>query len=233
MKKHFIFLLLFITTIVSGCAAVPQTPIGLNQEAIKPASGRIGIAMTALPEIDTVFPGADCLLCYATASLANKSLTNHTKTFKHETLLELKSNLAALLKQKGADVFMIDDDLNIEDLDKFSGKAENVALKNFQPLKEKYNIDQLLVVTINGVGFVRNYASYVPTSDPKGYVRGMGYIVNLNNNTYEWYLPVDVTKSADGVWDEPPSFPGLTNAYYQAVEIANDQFIGPFLEAAK
>jgi hypothetical protein len=58
-------------------------------------------------------------------------------------------------------------------------------------------------------------------------LQGVGYIVNLKNNTYEWYLPVLVTKAADQNWDEPPKFPGLTNAYFQALEIGKDSFLRP------
>jgi hypothetical protein len=33
-------------------------------------------------------------------------------------------------------------------------------------------------------------------------------------------------KSAESTWDEAPTFPGLTNAYYQALELAKDAFLG-------
>jgi len=85
-----------------------------------------------------------------------------------------------------------------------------------------------LVIDITALGFTRTYSAYIPTSDPKSLLRGAGYMVNLSNNTYEWYLPVVVSKGADRNWDEPPKFPALTNAYFQGLELGKDRFLEPF-----
>src|SRR5438105_4512456 len=106
--------------ILGACATKPQQSVPLAPEAVGPQSGRIGVAMTKLPDVDTHLPGAGCLLCMATAAAANSSLTDHAKTLSYEDLQELKN--------------------------------------------------------------------------------------------------------ADKAWDEPPKFPGLTNAYYQALELGKDQF---------
>ncbi|MFZ2539552.1 MAG: hypothetical protein WAX04_11710, partial [Oscillospiraceae bacterium] len=213
MKTRFGLLLIVFTLFATGCATVKQQSVTLSSDAISSKSGRIGVAMTALPKVDTQFPGADCLLCLAAASIANASLTNYTHTLTSEDLPKLKSQVANLLQKKGMEVLVIEENLNVGSFPDFGTKGTNVALKNFTPLKQKYNIDKLLVIDINGLGFIRTYASYIPTSDPKGIIRGAGYIINLSNNTYDWYLPLEVMKSADSVWDEPPKFPGLTNAY--------------------
>ena len=123
---------------------------------------------------------------------------------------------------------VIPDVIDIGNLPDNSVKGPNVAKKDFSSLRKKYNIDKLVVINIAMLGMERTYSSYIPTSDPKSIVRGTGYMVDLNNNTYTWYLPVQVTKSADGKWDEPPKFPGLTNAYFQALEIGKDDFLKPF-----
>jgi len=54
--------------------------------------------------------------------------------------------------------------------------------------------------------------------------------VNLGSNAYDWYLPVNVLRSAEGVWDEPTAFPGLTNAYFQALELGKDSYLNPFAQ---
>jgi len=53
-------------------------------------------------------------------------------------------------------------------------------------------------------------------------------MVDLTSNAYDWYMPLNVLKSADGRWDEPPKFPGLTNAYFQALEESKDQLLRPW-----
>jgi hypothetical protein len=34
---------------------------------------------------------------------------------------------------------------------------------------------------------------------------------------------VNIIKAAEGNWDEPPKFPGMTNAYFQTIELARDR----------
>jgi hypothetical protein len=221
-------LLLCVVLFLSGCASAPQQSLSLSPNAINSQAGRIGVAMTALPKQDTRMPGADCLFCIAAASIANSSLISHTKTLTYEDLPTLKNKVAALLRKKGANVTVIEENLAVKDLKDFSTKEQNFARKDFSPLRQKYNIDKLLVIDIAALGFVRNYSAYIPTSDPQAQLIGTGYLVNLENNAYELYQPVTITKSADQNWDEPPKFPGLTNAYFQTLEIGKDTFLEPF-----
>jgi len=216
-----------VVVFLTGCATPPQAPVSLAPETLATKTSRIGVAMTALPKVDTHLPGAGCLLCLAVASAANSSLTAHAKTLPYEDLPTLKDQAAEVIRKKGAQVVVISDDLNIESLPDFKGSAPNTAKKDFSSLKGKYNIDKLLVINVSTLGFLRTYASYVPTSDPKGVMTGTGFIVNLSNNTYEWFNPVNITKSSDGKWDEPPKFPGLTNAYFQTLELGKDSFLKP------
>ena len=213
---------------LGGCVTPPQLPVNLAQDSLNAQTGRLGVAMASLPKVDTEFPGASCLLCLATASVANSSLTSHANTLPYEDLPKLKNEVANLIRKKKTDVIVIPEDLKISDLADYGTAGPNIARKDFSPLKQKYKIDKLLVIDITALGFIRTYSAYIPTSDPKSLLRGAGYIVNLTNNTYEWYLPVVISKSADKNWDEPPKFPGLTNAYFQGLETGKDRLLEPF-----
>ncbi|MGH8076279.1 MAG: hypothetical protein ACREPE_02995 [Lysobacter sp.] len=214
---------------LGGCATVAQQPVPFALGAIASSEKpiRIGVAMVALPKVDTQLPGASCLLCLAAASIANSSLTSHSRTLPYEDLTNLKSDAADLLRKKGMDVVLIPEDLKLDTFPKNKTKAPNASNREFSSLKAKYDIDKLMVIDITSVGFVRTYSAYIPTSDPKGALEGTGYVVDLGTNTYDWYQPVSVRKSADGEWHEPPSFPGLTNAYFQAVTTGRDEFLKP------
>lgn len=227
MNFRFGLVLVTIAVIVSGCASKPQQPISLAQDAIGSKSGRVGVAMAKLPKLDTQTPGAGCLLCIAAATMANSALTTHAQTLPYDDVTAMKESVAKLMRSKGADVVVIDENLDIEALPTFSGGGENVAKKDFTALGKKHNITRLLVIDMKALGFIRTYSAYFPTSDPKGYFNGEGYLVDLKTNAYDWYLPVVITKSADGKWDEPPTFPGLTNAYFQAVEMGKDALLKP------
>jgi hypothetical protein len=220
--------LLVMFSLLVGCASTPQAPVQLAGDSLK--GTKIGIAMAPLPKTDTNLLGAGCLLCMAAASVANSTLTDYTRKLPQEDLPNLKNRLAKVLRDKGAEVVVIDEPLNLAKLPSTSTKGVNTADKDFSSIKQKYQIEKLLVVNVYMLGMVRTYANYVPTSDPKAIFKATGYIVNLKNNTYDWFLPVDVTKSADAVWDEPPKFPGLTNAYFQTLELGQDSFLKPLSE---
>jgi len=52
-------------------------------------------------------------------------------------------------------------------------------------------------------------------------------LVNLETNQYDWYLPI-YEKNTVGTWKEGPSYPGLTNAYYQGIAATRDKILNTF-----
>ncbi len=183
--------------------------------------------MTALPKVDTQLPGAGCLLCLGAAMVANSSLIDHSKTLPYEDLPKLKDEVAAALRAKGMDAVVIETPIKLSDLPK-AEKNPNGPDRDFSALQQQYQLGKILVIDIAALGFERTYSAYIPTADPKAMLRGTGYLVNLQTKTYEWYLPVNIVKSTNQNWDEPPQFPGLSNAYFQTLEIARDTFLQPF-----
>lgn len=226
MKLTFAGALAAISIVLGGCATPPQTPVELAPTALNSQGLRVGVIMSSIPKIDVQLPGASCLLCLAAASIANSSLSKHAESLTAEDLPQLKDKVAELVQKKGATVTIIPETINIKDLSSFSGKGPNVAEEDYSAMKQKYNIDKLVVVNITSLGFIRTYSSYFPTSDPKATITGSSYLVNLSNNTYEWYNPISIMKSADK-WDEAPNFPGLSNAYYQVIEMGKDVVLKP------
>lgn len=221
---------LVLTTVLSitGCATPPQRPISLKIDTTTNAAGRIGIAQTTLPKVDTSFPGAGCLICYAAASAMHSSLTTHVQTLPTEDLAALKSVLADTLRKRGADVVVIEEAITLDTLPAAAQTGPDLATKDFSSFKTQYGIQKLVLIDVTSLGVQRNYNTYIPSGDPKALMRGAGYLINLSSNAYEWYMPLNVLKSADGKWDEPPKFPGLTNAYFQALETGKDQLVRPF-----
>jgi len=228
MKFFKLIGLIVLGLILVGCAT-PQLPVKLAADSFSTStssSEKIGIAMTSIPVADTYFPGADCLLCLVTANATNSTLSKYTKTLSVEELNALKVDIAAALKaKKNIDIVLIADSLDLKSMPDFPNSGPNIAKKDFTSLKTKYGVDKLLVVQVLAVGFTRPYASYIPTGAPKAMVSSTGFLVNLKTNTFEWYLPTQTIRGAEGNWDEPPQFPGLTNAYFQAVEQGRDLLI--------
>lgn len=214
---------------LGACATAPQTPVPLAADHFNVnKGGRVGVLVTDLPKPDTAFPGAGCLLCLLTASTANSALTDHARTLTTDELKPLKTDLATLLKAQGAEAVVIEDTVKLDALPDRSGAAPNTARKDFSSLRDKHKIDRLLVISYNSLGFTRSYSAYIATGAPQATVQGTAMMVNLTTHALEWYEPISVARPADGTWDEPPKFPGLTNAYYQALETSQDQVKKPF-----
>lgn len=230
MKKITGVVLLALLALTTGCVTAPQLPVALEDSFWQQEEKKVGIAMTEIPKLTVHLPGASCLLCIATAKLANSALSKHVETLSYGDLPELKTELAKRFEKRGTAVSVLDEVLNLKALPKNKSKLPNSAYKDFSAFKEKYGISHLLVVDIRLIGMHRTYSSYIPTSDPKAVFDGSSYLVDLENNTYDWYLPFDIYKSSSDEWDEPPSFPGLTNAYYQALEIGKESIYSPFSE---
>jgi hypothetical protein len=143
-------------------------------------------------------------------------------------LPKIKEEIAALIRKNGTHVRVIEEAVDINELPGFSAKEPNTSRKDFSSLRKKYEIDKLVIISVQGLGFIRNYSSYVAIGDPFGAIDSIGYMVDLNNNKYEWYQRVFITKGAAGEWDEPPQFSSLTNAYILAIEENKDEFLKPF-----
>ena len=141
-KPSSILALIGVVVLIVGCAAPSQSYVELNKSAVNGKSGKVGIAMTPLPKADTRFPGADCLLCMASASLLNSSLTSHTQKLPPEGLPELKDALAELIRKNGGEAVVISDEIKIDALPDFGSKGPDIALKDFSGLKQKYAIDK-------------------------------------------------------------------------------------------
>lgn len=223
IRRTSFFMALMLALLVTGCAAPPQTAVGLSSDYFaKARPGRIGLAMYAVPAPDTFFPGADCLLCLALASTANSSMTAAVKTWSTDDLKNLKSEMAGLLTQRGVQAVVIEEQINAKAFPDRKSVEPGFARKDFSALKASAGIDRLLVVNLTTVGVSRHYAAYIPTGVPQAVLTGEVFIVDLDSQRLDLYEPLALSRSADGNWDESPKFPGLTNAYFQLVEEAKD-----------
>ena len=232
LRSASLAVVLVVTTWLAGCAGPVQQPVDLAADyfaAAKAKPGRIGVVMADLPKPDTEFPGAGCLLCIAVANGVHSALSKEVQAFSTAELKPLPADLVALLKKQGLDAVLISDPLKVTDLpDLGASDPTNKSRKNFGALKTKHQIDRLLVVNITSLGVWRSYSAYVPTDVPKAILSGTASLIDLSTHALEWYLPLSLSRAAEGNWDEPPKFPGLSNAYYQVLETGMDLVKKPF-----
>lgn len=225
MDKFFSLILVSVF-LLSGCSNLPtQENVQIDPELWK-SKQKIGIYVSPTPKITTGFPGAGCLLCYGVASLAHTALTKQVETFQAKQLADTKENLIALIKAKGAEVVIIN--ALVSKMPKAKVQPNPNIKKDYSIYKTQYDVDQLLVVSFSTVGVLRNYSGYVPVDTPKVVISGQYYMIDTKANNYSLFNPLNITKAAEGEWDKPPTFPGITNAFYQAEEAASDQLKSSF-----
>jgi hypothetical protein len=212
---------------LAGCVTPPQTPVALAKDALDPASGSLAVAMPYIAKPAVDFSSAGCLLCLMAASAANSELSKHADKLTYEDLSKLRNELVAALRKKGVNATPTDNVVDVRGLPAYKTEAANVARQDFTGFRSKVQADKLLVVSITSLGFVRAYSAYFPVGAPQATLKGAVFIVNLKNNSYEYYQPLSFLKASDGAWDEPPAFPGLTNAYYQVIELGRDAILKP------
>jgi hypothetical protein len=213
-----------LTIMLGACASQPQKPVAFDENTITGSANRVVIQMNKLPATDTAFPGAICLLCIGVARTVHLDLSSQIQSLEAEDLSALPNRLAEVLRGKGAQVTVLDQPVDIETLSDNSKKGDTPypTKKDFRPLVAKLGADKLLVVDVDSQGVRRPYSSYVPIGAPKAFVSGIAYMVDLKRNTYVWYSSIDTSRSAEGAWNEPPNYPGLTNAYFQVLTEASN-----------
>jgi hypothetical protein len=222
MKK--IVLVLFLLSLV-GCAATPQHPINISENYWQEKQRTVGIVMTAIPERDFYIYGADCLLCIMAAQTANSSVSTHTATLSDEELPKIKQKMAEVLKEQGVDAVVLDDAVIFDVLPKNKSDLENASEFDFSTYKTSHNLTHLLIVEVNRLGMTRGYSAYFPVTDPRTIFSAKSYLVDLEDNTFDFYYLIELEKSAHENWDEPPLFPALTNSYYQVLAEGKDKII--------
>tara|TARA_R110001599_G_scaffold256091_1_gene456243 strand:+ start:489 stop:1199 length:711 start_codon:yes stop_codon:yes gene_type:complete len=219
-----------IITFLSGCSAKLINPMPVNQDLlVNGQDKRIGIVTTSISQVDINYPGADCLLCLAAASAMNSTLSSYVETLDNKDIFDVKQDLADAIKGSGSSVIVIEQAIDLNSLPDFDDEKMYEAEKDFRQYGQENDLTHLLVVEVGYLGFLRKYASYIPTSSPFATFTGNAFMVDLATNTYQWYLPVDIVRQAEGEWDEPETFPGLTNAFYQTIEQAKAQIVSPLI----
>ena len=221
--SRFLSLLFAGAFFLSGCSSIPlQTKVPADKNVWQ-AKQKVGVYVSNVPKITTSFPGAGCLLCVAAASVGNTSLTKQVETFQAKQLQQTKDNVIKTLKAKGIEVVVIDSLVKDSAMKKVSAPKNPHITKDYSLYKTQKDVDQLLVINFNFVGVIRNYSSYVPTSGPMAVINADVYMIDTKTNDYSLFDPIAISRGVEGEWDKPPTFPGVTNAFFQAEEAAVDQ----------
>lgn len=197
----------------------------------------IGVAIEQPPKPTAFKVGNQGLLDVAINQANASKLETHLNGLDTSKISELADRVAAYLRQKGFMVKRIAEPIRVDTLAILENKnndAQNgyiMADRDYTPLKQKYGVDKIVMLSIVRMGTIRNYYGFIPLGEPSGMCNLSGKVVNLNDNHLEWNQAVaQTTPNSDGPWDVPPDFPGLTKAVYGAFDQSRNTLYNDFAQ---
>jgi hypothetical protein len=228
MRMIFRLFTLLAIVLSTGCATI-QPPVSMSKDFYQSNGKTVAVNYTPLEKPSFYMEGDVRLLDFAIISAATSSLSSHLKTLDSTDFDLVKEKVKLSLEQHGFQVIVLEEPIDPEKLDSFSDPNSDdhiyFARKDYTSYKEKLNIDFLLNIQVSRMGVARMYHGFLPLADPRGVFDVHGEVVDLTTNKLLWYQDISESVSSNGNWDEPPSFPGLTNSFYIALEQARQRTV--------
>jgi hypothetical protein len=126
----------------------------------------------------------------------------------------------SLFESKGKNITQVDDQFDSDQFSKFaaSGKSRDYYEYDLRPLKEKYNVDELMIVTLD-YGLNQNYSGALEAGKG-GYSHVVSSIVNLDDNSIIYKGETWGNGKLKSKWDTPPDYEYLREAIDAAINQA-------------
>ncbi len=224
-----------------GMVLISLTGCGPSRIALKPSfwdnkEQKIGIAFIKYPEAGAHRQGSEGLLDMAiNASLASE-MSAYLKSIDVEAYEEVAQSFKEKFASKGIEVQIFKGKLDLETLEdtpRSSGRSlsSTTFKKDLSFMKQKFKIDKVLLLGVDAYGTLRNYYGFIPLGAPKALFKVSGQLVDLESNNKEWFDFQDqeyATAPVMGEWNQPPTYPNLTNALIVAMNNAKEYIIRAF-----
>lgn len=212
-----------------GCASTPLPPISLNSSYWEQHDQRLGIYVASAEKPQLYMEGDVRLLDYAIIKAVMSTVSSHFEGLDISDYEKLRDELNGRFSQEGRSVQLIAENLEIDALPAFTDPddADTIyfAKSDYSEFKDKLGVDQLLIIIPRRVGLARPYHGFLPLGDPRAIFEVHGELVDLHTNRLLWNADIKQANFSSGAWDEPPTYPGLTNAFYAALEAARQQVL--------
>lgn len=211
-----------------GCTTF-QPAVNFDDQFWQTDRKTVGILYTPPEEAGFYMEGDVRLLDYAINAAANSKLSAHAKSLDISDFHLIVDEVTLALQNEGFTVKLVNEDIDTGKLKKFVDPDKEdttyFASKDYTPMADSQNVDYLLLLRTKRVGFARPYQGFIPLEDPRSVFEVHGEVVDLSSNQLIWYKDIDESSISNGTWNEPPTFPGLTNGFYIALESARQRII--------
>jgi hypothetical protein len=225
MRRIIAALMLLSTLVFAGCATV-QGPIHLDQSYWSHKPQSLGVVIVKLPKPGTMKVGAQGLLDVAINGAMADSLTKHLNSLSMDDFREAGQVITAHFARHGVPAKFIQEELDVSSLPKVKKTENGFARIDYTGLKEKYGVEQLVVLQVNAAGTIRSYYGFIPLGAPQGYFSCTGSLVDLTNNKLLWTAGGVQQIPIEEPWDQASdSYPHVTSAFYRALETAKTTMV--------
>jgi len=132
---------------------------------------------------------------------------------------KIKNELYNLLESKYKKFEFINEDVNIEELNKFEKPANSEGKfynKDLRGLKAKYNVDEIMFVNVS-YGLLVQYYGFMELNR-FGYSVINSIIVNLDDNSLLFRDRTYNSQIINGEWKTPPNYDNLKNSIQTAID---------------
>lgn len=229
MKKLNYLIVLSLTIFFISCA---QKQINLNPTFWDQKEKTIGVAIINPPVAKPYRAGGEGLIDVAINNAITKELSNYLKTLTPNNFVNITDDFVNELKKRGIVAKKIDT-INLDDFK----KEKTIDLRT---LKDKNNIDTLIIFDINYWGTNRIYSlGVIPMEAPKSYFVASSYMLDLKdtnpvnlktkNPLWRYLSSAKSTRFAtNGEWDQPPTYPNLTKTLDKNIEVVKNEIFENF-----
>lgn len=218
MKKGLLLGLALLA--LSGCASIPP-PVSLSEDFWNEKDKTVAIVVQQMPQADYMTTGQQGLLDLAINEGANSALNDYLHKLDMAEFLLIGEEFKSLVESRGIAVVSVTTDYELPKLGSFrggDGGTEVFARNDYRGLREDLAADRLLLISVPSAGVVRPYYGFIPTGEPMASFLVEGKAIDLHTNRVLWRARIDHKLAIKTPWDEPPTFPNVTSAFYKAME---------------
>ena len=221
--------LVSLSLLLFGCASTSHPPIVLEKNFWTKKDQKIGIYVDMQTKPLFYMDGDVRLLDYAINAAATSTLSSYVEKLDDSEFNSVAQDLQTAAQSHGYTAEIISQKIDPSKLKDFkdpdSKDTTYFEEKNFSALKAALGVDYLVFIKVNRVGVARPYKGFIPLADPKAILEASGELIDMSSNQLLWSSPIMESTAANGQWDEPPNYPGLTNSFYVSLAAAKQQII--------
>lgn len=223
-----VLLLVIVGSLFAGCSTAPPF-VSLSKEFYQNPNTHVGLVVMQPETPSFTWEGDVGLIEAGIIKVATASLDSHVKTLDLAEFKTIENELAEVLRQKGFTTQVIAEVPDLEKLKDFSDPDTKDAIyfaeKDMTHLAKELGVDYLVWLRVSQAGVARPYHGFIPMGAPRAAFYVACRIFDLRSNRLLWKHLVIKANSPDGNWDEPPSFPGLSNSFYVTLEQAKKEIV--------